>query len=99
MNDERRLHSAAAHHQATAAQSSEASGVTESPARAVICARCHHQPATTRRRCPTYVGTWGTPEPVCRSCADELDDLAERTLRGVLDVDRAVQRFHASRAA
>lgn len=56
------------------------------------CARCHRAEAETSRRIPTYIGTWGTVEPVCRGCADLLDNLAETLARGCAQVDRACRR-------
>jgi hypothetical protein len=58
-----------------------------------LCVRCRRWPAIAWRRLPTSVGTWGIPEAVCESCADEVDGLRERCARGAAQVDRAFKRF------
>jgi hypothetical protein len=64
-----------------------------------ICVVCHVREATTKRRTPSYVGTWNPPEPVCRECATELDELVERCSRGALRVDRVVTKYRNKVAA
>jgi hypothetical protein len=52
---------------------------------------CGRRAVTWRRR-ETSVSTWGRPEPVCWRHRDEVDELADRCLRGILAVDRAVRK-------
>lgn len=45
----------------------------------LLCAHCRRQPATDRRRVLTRARRLGShTEPVCASCAAELDRIAER---------------------
>lgn len=65
----------------------------------MVCAVCGVREATTKRRTPSYVGTWNLPEPVCGPCVTELDELDERIARGVVRVDVVVQKFRRKAAA
>jgi hypothetical protein len=62
------------------------------------CARCK-RPASTTRRLPTNVGTFGAPEAVCHEHAAEADELAEHLAKVAIGVDRAVLGFQGRRAA
>jgi hypothetical protein len=64
-----------------------------------VCVICHVSEATTKRRTPSYVGTWNLPEPVCVDCAGDLDELVERCSRGALQVDRVVTMYRTKAAA
>lgn len=64
------------------------------------CARCHVKCGDCLpRRLTTSVATLGLPEPACRDCASGIDAEREREAKGVMQVDRAVRRYHESLAA
>lgn len=48
----------------------------------LLCTHCRRRPAAERRRIPTRGGALSSStQPVCQSCAEELDQIAERLAR------------------
>jgi hypothetical protein len=91
MNDRRRLPAP------SATTSTDSNGSTRGGRG--ICVVCCIREATTKRRTPSYIGTWNLPELVCCECAAELDELVERCSRGALQVDHVVTKYRNKVAA